>query len=442
MSSIQNRFKRAIRRIPEINSSATPKRPEILTSRTYTNRSQNRLLALRESLQKEVQMRNLLPNSTPQPASSVTQGSVEKVTFNSEENSKSPVLSSFSQTRLLSLKANIQMNKSPKSIKLINDSKNLCITGSSTSVNKRLSQIRSNTTKSVAIKRKISHREDETQIKRPHLSMKEEKCELQPISSTSLQLNSKVNNDSQEMDNSMEWDPAESSSSVKQVKITAIVVDTNIFIHNLAKIKELLNLKLNDDQKLIIYVPWMVLQELDYIKHESSVKSKALIAQKCINEYLTHPESRLFGQSIDDLDNQKFVGTTPDDKILASCLQAKEKFDHVICLTNDINLRNKALINGLESCSSKEILQKVNQTDFVKIKVKVQMVISQIILHCCKEAFGDTISKMSDLQGSPWSFEGCLKRIQKYWSTVFRDYLLKHAFKTVDELIKMCEKGV
>jgi len=46
------------------------------------------------------------------------------------------------------------------------------------------------------------------------------------------------------------------------------------------------------------------------------------------------------------------------------------------------------------------------------------------------------------LQGSPWTFKGCLERIKKYWSTVFRELLLKQCLKTIEELMVLLEKGL
>lgn len=56
--------------------------------------------------------------------------------------------------------------------------------------------------------------------------------------------------------------------------------------------------------------------------------------------------------------------------------------------------------------------------------------------------FGLTTKHIEMLQGSPWTFKGCLERIKKYWSTVFRDLLLKQSLKTVEELMVLLEKGL
>lgn len=47
-----------------------------------------------------------------------------------------------------------------------------------------------------------------------------------------------------------------------------------------------------------------------------------------------------------------------DDKILNCCLQLQHKSNDVILLTNDINLSNKALMNGIEAMTSKQFLDK------------------------------------------------------------------------------------
>lgn len=49
-----------------------------------------------------------------------------------------------------------------------------------------------------------------------------------------------------------------------------------------------------------------------------------------------------------------------DDKILNCCLQVKQNASRVVLLTNDVNLSNKALASGVESISSKQMLEKIS----------------------------------------------------------------------------------
>lgn len=50
--------------------------------------------------------------------------------------------------------------------------------------------------------------------------------------------------------------------------------------------------------------------------------------------------------------------TSPDDKILNCCLQLQSQSKEIILVTNDINLSNKAILNGVESITSKQYLER------------------------------------------------------------------------------------
>ncbi|XP_066156939.1 transcriptional protein SWT1 isoform X2 [Euwallacea fornicatus] len=249
-------------------------------------------------------------------------------------------------------------------------------------------------------------------------------------------------------DTSMEWDTSPNMLPPMLLPgnefITSVVVDTNVFMHDLTVIRELLDYKVSSDlHKLVIYIPFMVLQELDYHKDRSGshLKSLALAAQKFINKLLSESDSRIVGQSVGDGCLQMGIGKSPDDKILACCLQAKTKFDSVILLSNDINLRNKAITNTIKAYSSKDFVKKLKCGKFAKIKDKLHYLLSEIIMHCCQEAYGENCNKMEPLKGAPWSFDECLKRLLRYWSPVFCMLLLKQCSKTVKELLLISEKG-
>ncbi|XP_066250582.1 transcriptional protein SWT1 [Euwallacea similis] len=249
-------------------------------------------------------------------------------------------------------------------------------------------------------------------------------------------------------DTSMEWDASPNMPPAMLLPgnelVTSIVVDTNVFMHDLAVIKELLDYKVSSGHhKLVIYIPFMVLQELDYYKDRSGshLKSTALVAQKFINKLLSESDSRVVGQSVGDGCLQLGIGKSPDDKILACCLQAKTKFDSVILLSNDINLRNKAMTNTVKAYPSKDFLKRLRCGKFTIIKDKLQYLLSEIIVHCCQEAYGENYSRIESLKGAPWSFDECLKRLLRYWSPVFCTLLLKQCSKTIKELLLVSEKG-
>ncbi|KAJ8973134.1 hypothetical protein NQ317_001565 [Molorchus minor] len=163
----------------------------------------------------------------------------------------------------------------------------------------------------------------------------------------------------------MEWSNAEPLEIIKktnkdgnenevvteQEKSTdlCLVVDTNIFISGLSKIQDILDLKVTGPSKPVVYVPWMVWQELDDLKHSSpdaNVKTKVIRSLKFLENAQQNKHPRLKGQTVDEMKTQEHIGKSPDDKILSCCLQAAKKYENVILVSNDVNLKNKAMINN------------------------------------------------------------------------------------------------
>lgn len=50
--------------------------------------------------------------------------------------------------------------------------------------------------------------------------------------------------------------------------------------------------------------------------------------------------------------------TSPDDKVLNCCLQLQNQSMDIILVTNDKNLSNKALLNGIEAITSRGCLER------------------------------------------------------------------------------------
>ncbi|XP_072396136.1 uncharacterized protein [Diabrotica undecimpunctata] len=224
-----------------------------------------------------------------------------------------------------------------------------------------------------------------------------------------------------------------------------IVVDTNVFISDLMKIRDIIELKVSGPVKPLVYIPWMVITELDEMKDrpgDNSLKNRALNASKCINELLNVKEPRVKGQTVSEMSEQKHVGLSQDDKIIGACLQAVEKYEMVMLLSNDINLRNKAMINGIPAVQSNGIIMKImskiaKDTKYPQIMQKLGILCSTIICECVKEAYGDVWLQMSMLAHPPWSFIECLKRFKKYWTAVFKGKLMKQFITTVDRLLML-----
>lgn len=78
-----------------------------------------------------------------------------------------------------------------------------------------------------------------------------------------------------------------------------------------------------------MYVPWIVIQELDYFKDgragSRSLQELANKAVKFINQQLTSSTSNLIGQPVRDALKDTFISSNSDDGILNCCLQLKEE---------------------------------------------------------------------------------------------------------------------
>ncbi|TRY63720.1 hypothetical protein TCAL_04917 [Tigriopus californicus] len=144
----------------------------------------------------------------------------------------------------------------------------------------------------------------------------------------------------------------ESASSRTAVMI---VIDTNVYVSNLNRIKEILEDKIFT-MDIRIFLPWTVLRELDALKSRKKTPELAQTAQTAIafiNRHLKINPSRIVGQTAEEevtamtsfTDNQ-------DDRILQSCLKLKRDEHPVMLLTNDKNLANKALVYKIETCSA------------------------------------------------------------------------------------------
>ncbi|KAG5889572.1 hypothetical protein JTB14_018556 [Gonioctena quinquepunctata] len=231
----------------------------------------------------------------------------------------------------------------------------------------------------------------------------------------------------------------------EKLKDLCIVVDTNVFISGLSKIKDIISMKLSGPIQPVLFIPWMVITELDYMKLESCderLRQKVSNAIKLINTLLKEKNPRFIGQTVYEMEKQKLVGKSPDDKIMSCCLQVAEKYETVILLSNDLNLKSKAMINGVTACSANEIIMKImskvtKNTKTQKVMQKMSILCSSVICECAKETYGEVWSKMDMLSCPPWSLVDCLKRFKKYWGTVFKDKVMKQFTKCVDDLLQL-----
>ncbi|KAL4673876.1 hypothetical protein H8959_017810 [Pygathrix nigripes] len=164
------------------------------------------------------------------------------------------------------------------------------------------------------------------------------------------------------MEIDLEDDVHSSSANNTSDRKLLIVIDTNILMNHLKFVRILKATDVPGFEKLVLIIPWVVIQELDRMKEGKLLKHaqhKAIPAVHFINESLRNQDRKLWGQSI-QLASQKHYGLSDennDDRVLKCCLQHQELFpcSFVILCTDDRNLRNKGLISGVKSLSKEEL---------------------------------------------------------------------------------------
>ncbi|KAM7346596.1 swt1 RNA endoribonuclease [Cochliomyia hominivorax] len=142
------------------------------------------------------------------------------------------------------------------------------------------------------------------------------------------------------------------------------IVDTNVLLRDLTFVEDLTKMKLCDTNGSILYIPYSVLQELDKLKMRSGfqegVKTLAVRAIKYLNSKFESNSPHVQAQSALD-ERQHLVDiNSADDSIINCCLQAKEHVPNLLLLTEDVNLRNKAICNNILVSTKSDLMLKRN----------------------------------------------------------------------------------
>ncbi|KAL5276738.1 SWT1 family protein [Megaselia abdita] len=144
------------------------------------------------------------------------------------------------------------------------------------------------------------------------------------------------------------------------------VVDTNVLLNNLTFVKDLSEKVFGASIKTIIMIPYKVIQELDGLKSRDTTASLAIRAIKLLNDKLASKDPHFQGQNAKHSKDELIPIENNDDEILNCCLQIQKTCQNVMLLSNDVNLRNKALINDIKVLNSTkaELLENNNSTIF------------------------------------------------------------------------------
>ena len=119
------------------------------------------------------------------------------------------------------------------------------------------------------------------------------------------------------------------------------VLDTNVLLKNGKLFEEE---RFNDGE---VYVPIVVIAELDHIKSEkregnSNLKFKARTASHQIEKGLNSGSIKLLKSNSDNKDESFNTYEVMDDLIISSALSLKNDSNEVIVVSNDLNVRLKA----------------------------------------------------------------------------------------------------
>ncbi|KAK9956644.1 hypothetical protein ABG768_014363 [Culter alburnus] len=285
----------------------------------------------------------------------------------------------------------------------------------------------------------------------------------------------------------MDIDPPEEGASTmlnQHKQALLIVLDTNVLLSHLEFVKKIRSHGLGGLGFPTLLIPWVVLQELDYLKSgklSSKVEDKARPAVHYIYSCLKNQEPRLMGQSMQQA-SQAVCGpgiVNNDDRVLQCCLQYQALYPEgvlVLC-TNDKNLCSKALLSGVKALSKadlekevegtrstilnyfhahpavpppagpvekeKEGLQKNGRSNAVEerqlsecvslLESCLQGALSEVLEEEMKAAYGDLWTEIVYVK-PPWSLEGLLKCFKKHWIAVFGSIIKRSLLSSVEML--------
>jgi rRNA-processing protein FCF1 len=227
-----------------------------------------------------------------------------------------------------------------------------------------------------------------------------------------------------------------------------IVLDSNVLISNVKYVEELRDTNVKGLGFPVLVIPWQVLQELDVMKNQGRVKRNLLAARarraiSFLHSNFTSQHPRVRGQTALDAISKDFKIEVPDDAILHCCLQIAQKTNQVILLSNDKNLCNKAIVNGIRAykmgeiqqalqewgteCSLGNVLVDVMPVDKAvplvesvqcRLKLLLKELLSRVVENEMIKVY-DTSWKRIVVIKPPWTLSDILICMRKHWIGVF-----------------------
>ncbi|XP_038215081.1 transcriptional protein SWT1 [Zerene cesonia] len=222
-----------------------------------------------------------------------------------------------------------------------------------------------------------------------------------------------------------------------------LVVDTNIFIHELDTIKDVLNSHLKGyKEQPTLLVPWRVINELDRLKDNNNGNGAVCKRAKAAMDYLykSLPEnSRIKGQSLRDANSHIYPCEIPDDEILNCSLQQVERGKNVLLVSNDKNLCTKAQINGVRHMGVVAVVALLERQPqpaaaalhaaFVRMRDAVFPLLANILENEMRAKY-DNLWQYVLFKAPPWTLDDVLQCLLKHWIAVFSE-----VFPRIEQLI-------
>lgn len=253
------------------------------------------------------------------------------------------------------------------------------------------------------------------------------------------------------------------------------VLDTNILLSHLSFTAELLDCNLSGKGPLHLFIPWQVLHELDHLKDKgkSSIQPLARRAINFLHDKFSSKHSRVRGQKMSEA--TKNASNCADDNILLSCLQLRKQCFDVILVSNDTNLRNKALVSDVQSVSKDELAKqiykneknsnvtylpfcqsenkiaeidqsykiKANETFLTELKTVIKETLSKVVSKGMEDEFKHLWKKRTVIP-PPWEYDQALLCLSHHWLTLCDDFIpsiIRDAIQKLRGLFKSLPKG-
>ncbi|XP_063889499.1 transcriptional protein SWT1-like isoform X2 [Scylla paramamosain] len=140
------------------------------------------------------------------------------------------------------------------------------------------------------------------------------------------------------------------------------VVDTNVLIRDIDLLQELKSTSVNGRESVVV-VPYIALQEMDGLKKSPAIGQACQVAVRWCNQHFEEQHPRVQGQTYSNyrITVEENKRASADDLVRDCCLLLAREGLEVCLLTNDVNLRNKALMSNLSAFSAKDLRTKLGK---------------------------------------------------------------------------------